>query len=130
MSVSLAIDHARDFRLQRWHELAPWNELAQRLDERTDTPRIAVLHGRSYRAGRLRWRLRVLSRHELLPLNIRDVENMSELAPEEWVFVGAERDGALEAKQYQVALALRGDPRPWTLYTPPQTAAPQPQAQP
>lgn len=118
MSSVLALDHARVHRDQKRHELEPWNALSQRIAATTPTPRIAVLHGRSYRAARLRWRLRVLATSAPFQGGVRDINSADQLESDEWVFVGAAQDRALESRHYQRLASLDGDPNPWSLYTP------------
>lgn len=118
MSALLSIDRARAHREQKRHELEPWLSFSQQLDQSTPSPHVAVLHGRSYRAARLRWRLRVLSEHEPFDVALRDIDAVDQLQPGEWVFVGAERDPQLEARKYRRIFELTGDPRPWSVYAP------------
>jgi hypothetical protein len=110
------VDDARAYREQKRSELAPWIELAGWADAAPEPVSIAVLNGRSYRAARLRWRLRVLSRQSLLDVHLRDIDRADQLEPGEWVFVGAARDKGLEERGYQRVLDLTRDPRPWSLY--------------
>jgi hypothetical protein len=117
-SALVSIDQARDHLEQKRHELAPWTELAHMVDAAAK-PRIAVLHGKSYRASRLRWRLRLFSRQALLEIAVRDIDAPDRAEPGEWVFVGATHERALESANYRRVLALEGDPRPWALYTKP-----------
>ena len=117
-SALVSIDQARDHLEQKRHELEPWTELARMVDA-AEKPRIAVLHGRSYRASRLRWRLRLFSRQPLLEIGLRDIDAPDRVEPGEWVFVGAAHDRTLEGANFRRVLALEGDPRPWALYTKP-----------
>lgn len=115
-SLLAAHDSARAYRAQKRNELEPWIELARWADDANPRASIAVLNGRSYRATRLRWRLRVLSRHPLLDVGLRDIQRAEQAQPEEWLFVGATRDKTLEEHGYQRVLGLTDDPRPWSLY--------------
>lgn len=118
MSALVSIGLARDHRAEKTLELQPWIELS-RLVDNEPVPRIAVLQGRTYRANRLRWRLRVLSRHRELALQLRDIGSPDDIAAGEWVFVGAARMPVLEEKRWRRVVGFEGFQRPWSLYQAP-----------
>jgi hypothetical protein len=118
MSALVSVGLARDHRAEKTRELQPWVELSRLVDNKT-VSRIAVLQGRTYRANRLRWRLRVFSRHRELALELRDIRSADDIAAGEWVFVGAARMPVLEERRWHRVVGFEGAERPWSVYQAP-----------
>jgi hypothetical protein len=70
---------------ERREELAPWINLVQRADHERAT--FAVWQApEKYPERRVLWRVRTLSRRAVTAVRVRDLTDLSQLAPGEWLF--------------------------------------------